>query len=149
MNAQKSGLALGAVLFSAIAALAQPYSIDWHAIGGGGGTSSGGAFTLSATLGQLEASPQPMAGGSFSITGGFWSLLAIQNPDAPLLSIARQGADLLLFWTLSGTGFVLEESPSPTGAWSQVSLPYETNATHVSVTAPLPARNSFYRLRQQ
>jgi hypothetical protein len=89
-----------------------------------------------------------MAGGSFSITGGFWSLVAIQNPGAPLLSIARQGADLRLFWTLSVTGFVLEQSPSATGAWSQVSLPYATNASHISVTAPLPAGNSFYRLRQ-
>ena len=32
-------------------------------------------------VGQLEASPQPMTGGSFSISGGFWSLVAI--PTAP------------------------------------------------------------------
>src|SRR5262245_45664566 len=30
---------------------AQPYSIDWHTIDGGGGTSTGGVFSVSSTIG--------------------------------------------------------------------------------------------------
>src|SRR5580765_2937247 len=53
---------------------AQTYAIDWFSIDGGGGTSSGGAFSLSGTIGQPDANPQPMSGGNFSLIGGFWSL---------------------------------------------------------------------------
>lgn len=87
MNARKTFLTLGAALFS-VAAIAQSFSIDWHTLGGGG-TSSGGVFAVSGTIGQAEASPQPLAGGSFSLTGGFWSLVAVQTEGAPLLSIVQ------------------------------------------------------------
>ncbi len=147
MNATKTFLTMGAVLFSA-AALAQSYSIDWHTIGGGGGTSTGGVFAVSGTIGQPDASPQPMAGGSFSLTGGFWSLVAVQTPGAPLLSIERQGAGVRVFWPLSATGFVLDQSPAATGDWSQVTFPYATNATDISISAPAPRGNHFYRLRR-
>jgi hypothetical protein len=127
---------------------AQSYSIDWYATGGGGGTSTGGVFAVSGTIGQTEASPQPMTGGGFSLTGGFWSLVAVQTPGAPLLSIERQGAEVRVFWPLLATGFVLEESSTATGTWSQVSFPCATNATDISVRASAPTGNTFYRLRQ-
>ncbi|MEX0741789.1 MAG: hypothetical protein WD079_03265 [Phycisphaeraceae bacterium] len=56
----------------------------------------------------------------------------MQTPGAPLLSIAWQGADVRVFWPLPGTGFVLDQSLTVTGAWSQVSFPYTTNATDIS-----------------
>ena len=34
---------------------AQSYSIDWFTIDGGGGTSTGGVFAVSGTLGQPDA----------------------------------------------------------------------------------------------
>ncbi|HXR05029.1 MAG TPA: hypothetical protein VN836_10025, partial [Verrucomicrobiae bacterium] len=34
---------------------AQQYSIDWHKVAGGGGTSSGGTFAVSGTIGQPDA----------------------------------------------------------------------------------------------
>jgi hypothetical protein len=49
---------------------------------------------------------------------------------------------------MSGTGFVLDQSPTVTGAWSQVSFPYATNATDISVSVPTPTGNKFYRLRK-
>lgn len=67
-------LAIGASL-----ALAGPqYSIPWSTIDGGGGTSSGGAYTLSGTVGQHDASG-PLAGGVYTVTGGYWAGL----PAAP------------------------------------------------------------------
>ena len=50
---------------------AQPYSIDWYKIAGGGGTSTGATYQVSGTIGQPDAS-SAMSGGSYSVTGGFW-----------------------------------------------------------------------------
>jgi hypothetical protein len=55
---------------AASAALAQPFEISWYTIDGGGGTSSGGSFTLSGTIGQHDAGV--LSGGSFTVYGGFW-----------------------------------------------------------------------------
>src|SRR2546426_11713451 len=70
----------------ALSARAQ-YSIDWYTIDGGGGTSTGSVYSVSGTIGQLDAGG-PLTSGQFSVTGGFWALpTAVQTPRAPLLSI--------------------------------------------------------------
>ena len=43
------GLILPALSF------AQQYSIDWYKIAGGGGTSTGGTYAVSGTIGQHDA----------------------------------------------------------------------------------------------
>jgi hypothetical protein len=48
-----------------------PYVLDWYTIDGGGGTSSGGAYTLSGTIGQHDAST-PLTGGAYTLGPGFW-----------------------------------------------------------------------------
>ncbi len=53
-------------------AFAQTYEISWHAVSGGGGTSSGGQFSVAGTIGRPDAQTTPMSGGSFSVDGGFW-----------------------------------------------------------------------------
>jgi hypothetical protein len=137
----------GAFLLVTLTLHAQQYSIDWHTLDGGG-TSTGGVFAVSGSLGQPDANQQPMTGGNFSLAGGFWSLFAVQTPGAPLLSVERQGADVRVFWPLPAAGFVLDQSLTATGAWSQVSFPYATNATDISISAPAPTGNRFYRLRK-
>ncbi len=47
-----------------------PHTIDWYTIDGGGGTSTGGAITLSGTIGQFDAGK--LSGGPFDLLGGFW-----------------------------------------------------------------------------
>jgi hypothetical protein len=135
-------------LGTASRASAQAFSIDWHTIDGGGGTSTGGVFAVSGTVGQPDAHSQPMTGGNFSLTGGFWSVLAIQTPGAPLLSVERQGPAVRVFWPVATPGFVLDQSPTAAGAWSQVPFPYATNATDISVSVSTPGGNRFFRLRQ-
>src|SRR6266581_8038557 len=76
-----------ALFLSGICAHAQNYSIDWFTIDAGGGTSTGGVYSVSGTIGQPDANAQTMTGGNFSVTGGFWSLFAVQTPGAPLLTI--------------------------------------------------------------
>src|ERR1044071_6573581 len=86
--------AWGLVLLLCPSTHAQNYSIDWHTINGGGGTSTGGLYSISGTIGQPAVTDKQMTNGTFSLTGGFWSILAVQSPDLPLLSIARQGASV-------------------------------------------------------
>ena len=90
-------------LLLALAGLAhaQSYSVDWSKIAGGGGTSTGGVYSVSGTIGQPDAGK--MNGGNYAIDGGFWGIIAaVQTPGAPLLSIAR-----------STTNTVVVSWPSP------------------------------------
>jgi len=47
------------------------FNLPWSTVDGGGGASSGGAFTLIGSIGQPDAGA-PMSGGAFALTGGFW-----------------------------------------------------------------------------
>ena len=90
-----------------------------------------------------------MSGGNYSLAGGFWGVL--QTPGAPLLSITRLNATVIVSWTLPAPGWVLDQTPALTGTpppWTPVPFPYATNATTIRITVPAPAGNKFYRLRQ-
>jgi hypothetical protein len=138
----------------AIRAHAQSNSIVKFAIAGGGGTSTGGVLAVSGTIGQPDASG-PLSGGPYSLVGGFWALPSpVQTPGAPLLSVESLGGNTVrVFWPLPATGFFLDQTaalatPPATSSWSQISFPYQTNATHISITVPAPTANKFYRLRK-
>ncbi len=50
-----------------------PFDLSWHSLDGGGITfATGGSFELGGTLGQYDAH-EPMVGGAFEVTGGFWA----------------------------------------------------------------------------
>jgi hypothetical protein len=138
------------LLVVAVSARAQSYSIDWYTIDGGGGTSTGGVYTLRGTIGQPDAGT--MSGGNFSVNGGFWSAFAVQTPGAPLLSISRSGNNVIVSWPASGaTGFVLDHSPvlnTVSSPWDPVAFPYSTNSGVISITLPSPAGAEYYRLRK-
>jgi len=136
--------------FTATLSPAQSYSIDWFTIDGGGGTSTGGVYSVSGTIGQPDAGT--LSGGSYTLVGGFWGIVsAVQTPGAPFLSIARSNASVTVSWPRPATGFVLDEVPALTGSpppWTPVALPYQTNATDIWITVPAPTGNKFYRLRK-
>lgn len=52
-----------------------PFSLTWSALGGGGGASEGGDFSLMASVGLPDAGQ--LAGGSFTVSGGFWQCTLI------------------------------------------------------------------------
>ena len=64
------------ILLGIYGASAQQYSIDWYKVSGGGGTSTGGTYQVSGTIGQPDASGA-LSGGNYSLTGGFWSLISV------------------------------------------------------------------------
>src|SRR4051812_10367145 len=98
------------VTFAVCTAHAQNYSVDWHKIAGGGGTGTAGSLSVSGTIGQPDASGV-LTGGRFSLTGGFWSLSAVQTPGSPLLTIFLSGTNTaIVAWPAPSGGFVLQES---------------------------------------
>lgn len=129
----------------AVSASAQNYSIDWFTIDGGGGTSSGGVYSLSGTIGQPDAGAT-MSGGQYTLVGGFWALpFAIQEAGAPTLAIEPFGSSQArISWTPNTPGFVLQENVNlSTDTW--VDAPSGTsNPAIVPATLPLKA----YRLRR-
>ena len=141
------------VLLASLAARAQQYTIDWSKIAGGGTMqSTGSVYGVSGTIGQQDAGG-PLSGASFTLLGGFWVLpTELQTP--PLLSIEQLAGGVRVFWSAPATGFSLDESstlassPSAT-LWSLVPIAtYQTNATHISITVPMPSGSKFYRLRK-
>lgn len=62
-------------------------AIDKYVVAGGGGTSTGGGFSLDGTIGQAAAGG-PLAAGSFSLTSGFW------EPATTVMNTKRKGGQL-------------------------------------------------------
>jgi hypothetical protein len=66
-----ASLAAAALTLSASASTGGPFELSFFTIDCGGGTSSAGAFAVTATIGQPDAASTALSGGAFSIVGGF------------------------------------------------------------------------------
>jgi hypothetical protein len=127
---------------------AQNFAVDWFTIDSGGGTSTGGVFTVSGTIGQPDANPQPMIGGNFTLTGGFWSLFAIQMAEAPRLTIQLTPTNTaLVLWPSPSTGFLLQQNANiNTTNWMTAPQTVTDNGTSKFIIVNPPNGNRFYRL---
>ena len=135
-------------LISALSAQAQTYSIDWFKIAGGGGTSTGGVYTVSGTIGQHDAGG-PLIGGNYSLTGGFWSLVAIQTTNAPFLKIFLTTTNTaVVSWPSPSTGWRIQQSPTLAagGTWVTPGETVNDNGTDKFIVISPPTGNRFYRL---
>ena len=131
------------LLFLGARDLQAQYSIDWFTIDGGGGTSTGGVYTVTGTIGQPDAGG-PMTNGQYSVTGGFWALpTAVQVVGAPTLKIVSAGpGQASISWTPNTAGYVLQETWVLAPANWTNSVSGATNP--IVVPAVLPTK--FYRL---
>ncbi len=132
-------------------ASAQSYSIDWHTIDGGGGTSTGGVYTVTGTIGQPDAGV--MSGGPFTLTGGFWGIIAaVQTPGAPLLSVTRTATNtVVVSWPGPEAGWRLQSTASLSTTpvvWTPLPPPYPICDTHLCFIETAAAGNKFYRLQK-
>ena len=136
------------LVVAARAANAQSYAIEWSTIDGGVGTSTGGVYSVSGTIGQPDAGV--MSGGNYTLSGGFWSLLSIvQMPDAPVLSIAFTATNTaMISWPSPAVGFVLQQNTNGIGtvSWSNSVVSPTDNGTIKYVIVNPPVGNRFYRL---
>ena len=137
-------------ILSALPVSAQSYSIDWFTIDGGGGTSTGGVYSVSGTIGQPDAGK--MSGGNFTIDGGFWGIIAaVQTPGAPLLSIVRTTTNTVaVFWPSPATGFTLQQNTNgiATVNWSNAPGTIQDDGTTRTLIVNPPTGNRYYRLKQ-
>lgn len=140
--------ALGLVLLCPIILSGQGFMLDWFTIDGGGGTSTGGVYSVTGTIGQPDASG-PLTGGNYSLTGGFWSLIGTeQTPGAPILGIQITGATVMVFWPSPSTGFNPQVNTNlATTNWVAPPETVQDNGSIKYLLVSPPAGTRFYRLR--
>ena len=137
---------VAALLLAPMLLFAQQYSIDWYKVAGGGGTSTGGSYSVSGTIGQHDAGG-PMTGGSYSLAGGFWALFSVvQTPGAPTLYITGSGNTVTLFWQdVSGWSLQQNNNLTVPAGWTGSSGVMTANGTnYLNITSP--TGNLFFRL---
>lgn len=127
----------------------QTFSLDWWTVDGGGGTGTGGVYTVSGTIGQPDAGA--MSGGDYTLVGGFWGIVAaVQAPGAPYLTITRSNIWVVVSWPLPAPGWLLHATTNVVvgSVWTEIPPPYQTNGANLQVVQPLPDGNKFYRLHR-
>lgn len=124
------------------------YAIGWFTVDGGGGTSTGGVYNVTGTIGQPDAGT--MSGGNYTLQSGFWGLIGVaQTPGAPRLWVSLTPTNtVVVWWALSETCWRLQVTTNLVSSgcvWAECA--YQTNgATCCRIESP-PAGNRFYRLR--
>jgi len=151
LRGRSRALFMGVALVLAAFAMrseAQQYGISWYKVAGGGGASSNAPFVVHGTIGQHDASGQ-LTGGAYTLTGGFWAMVAVQSPGSPLLSIQLSNpTTALVMWPAPAPGFRLQKNADlSTTNWTDVptnTLTVLNGQNQITVT-PIPG-NQFYRL---
>ena len=136
-------------LLALVRGFAQSYNIDWSTVDGGGGTSTGGVYSVSVTIGQPDAGT--MSGGNYSLAGGFWSLLSVmQTPGVPTLKITLTSTNTaLVSWPSPSTGFALQQSTNLNSTnWIAVPETASDNGVINYIIVNPPAGNRLYRLKK-
>jgi hypothetical protein len=151
LRGRSRALFIGIALFLAAFALrseAQQYAINWYKVAGGGGASSNAPFVVHGTIGQHDAS-EKLTGGAYTLTGGFWAMVAVQSPGSPLLSIQLSNpTTALVMWPAPAPGFRLQKNADlSTTNWTDVPTNTLTvlNGQNQITVSPIPG-NQFYRL---
>jgi hypothetical protein len=68
------------------------------------------------------------------------------NGDAPLLSIDRDGDEIVVEWDSTGM-FQLQATESIVDQWSDLAATPQTDGNHRTVKLPLEGTQQFFRLR--
>ncbi|NCA82256.1 MAG: hypothetical protein EOM72_05870 [Opitutae bacterium] len=133
-----------------LAAQAQ-YAIDWHTMDGGGGTSTGGIYEITGTIGQPDAGAT-LQGGDVALQGGFWALIGVMQTDgAPELRIANNNnGTATLSWAVAGAdGFQLRVATDLVAEdWADVPDVPAVVGSDYQVTVSLTVTKRYYQLRK-
>ena len=122
----------------------QDYQIDWFAIEGGGGESSGGDYSLTGAISQPEAGGS-MSGGDFSVEAGFLSVIAVEGP--PLRIAHGPDGTVTIAWPSSFTSHPLQQSPDLTPeSWEDSEFPVADDGFSKSITFTAGPGKLFFRL---
>jgi len=111
---------LFAILFAALLGITghahAQYDLSWRTVDGGGGTSTGGAYSLSGTIAQPDAGN--LSGGTYALAGGFWpGAGGVNQPTCPAdISPQPSGNGIIdiddLFGVINGWGVCPPSCPA-------------------------------------
>lgn len=140
LTSAATAFALGLALVPPPAS-AQSFALESWSIDGGGGTSAGGGFSVSGTIGQPDAGT--LSGGGFTLIGGLPGFHVV--PAGPVTLTIQLLADgrVQVAWPDARTAWQLEAATRLGAApdWQSVTDP---GATSYTTPAAGPAR--FFRL---
>jgi hypothetical protein len=75
--------------------------------------------------------------------------IPLPTAAAPSIAVSKSGANILISWPESASGYVLQAATSLSGAsWSPAAGTSATSAGKVTVTLPITAGNQFFRLKK-
>jgi len=128
------------------------FDLTWNTLAGGGGTSTGGVYAVSGTIGQHDASPHLLTGGNFSLAGGFRGAIQTTPPVPTVIEVwVVNGEVHLRFNGIPGQVYEIERAQFVTGPWrpngqplTVVTMPSGGVVEFVDTTAFLSSQ-SFYR----
>lgn len=129
--------------------LSAQFAIDWFTVEGGGGTSGGGAYQLSATAGQPDAVGFVYGTGSF-LLGGYWSI-AFEGPQLAI-ELLPDRRTVKVSWPRWASDYVLEQGVTLSGLpepdWPDDVPPetYLVDDCHYFILVPASVSSRFYRL---
>jgi len=141
-------LAFAMVALLAQSARGNTNSVAWFKVAAGGGTGTGGAYSLSGTIGQPDAGT--MSGGAYGITGGFWSIIfVVQSPEVPRLRIVRTTTNaVMIAWPTSDVAYSLQQNSTAAGGnWTVVTNSIAVVGSENQVVIAPPTGNRFFRLQ--
>jgi len=116
---------------------------------GGGGTSTGGVYSATASVGQPDAGALTSTG-QYSADNGFWGIAAVvQTPGSPPLTISHSGTNAVISWSAAFSGFVLERNTdiNLTNGWSTAGASVVVSNGQNTVTVPIIGFK-YYRLKK-
>jgi hypothetical protein len=88
-----------------------------------------------------------MSGGNYSLTGGFWSLVAVvQTTGVPDLLISHAGNNIIVSWPNAGSYALQQCGSLAGGSWTTSGYAVTTSNGTNSITIAGPVGNLFFRL---
>jgi hypothetical protein len=127
-------------------------AIDWFTLDAAGGAQSSASYIVNFTAGQNDVGPTVVSSANYRIIPGFWALEDMGPAvGLPELSIALSGANVILSWPSTSTGFVLQHTDSLNvlpASWFDTPGIVSDNGFIKSLTVPHNLSKRFYRLRK-
>jgi hypothetical protein len=129
---------------SCLSTLGQGFSLESFTIGGGGGASTGGEFSMTGSVG--EPATGPLSGGDFTVEGGFWAVVSqVTVPDLTVRLLSN--GTVQICWPSSGAQFTLQETITLSRpAWSASAVVPADDTGMKCVTVPATRESHFFRL---
>ena len=152
-GARYRGMALvlgcAAILLADCQSNGQGYTLDWWDLSAGG-TSSGGTYTLSGSIGQPDAGI--LSGGQYTLNGGFWAIVSqAQTPTTqPWLTITLTPTNtVVLSWPSQSAGFAVQRvTDLQSSTWSDAGVTPIDDGITSTVVLPSTIGTQFYRLKK-